>query len=437
MAESRSAGNAHCLGPQDIHESLPFSAALHSEIVRNSSLFRATFGAVWTVLACAAPGPPPVIPHVPAQIHLELRAPRGDQRLAVTVPWTEVRGVVGGGELAGADIILALDLSNSALHASGDDVDGDGVVGENRYEIRDPDKWARSYKSWVTDPDDSIARSEIATAKMLVRTLEPSGARFALVTYNSRAYIRTELGPAEPTLEALAKIRLSVDKTGSRLTKPLRKAKRILKRSRREGANQPLPAVLIFTDGLPTTISQRNQDRVRFRRLAEDLGEYGARVYVLGFGEEAPEDDQIGPILAEMTGGHHLHVTGERRGLEVLTGPQDWSLTHLSIANMTTNDEARAVRLFPDGSFDGFLKLQDGVNQIRVELEDNQGRSLVETRSVDFSSPAVASAEEQREGEAVLTRLRERLREIELAPSPDKEPRPERDVTVYPEDSED
>ena len=386
------------------------------------------------VLGCETPGPPPEIAHVDGKIHLALKAPLADQELSVAVPWLEVRGSVSGGELAGADVILALDLSNSALHASGYDVDGDGDIGENRYEIRDGDKWNRPYKIWVTDPDDSIARAELAAAETLVRALEPTGARFALITYHSRAYVKAELGPAADTLEAIGKIRLQVDKTGSRLTEPLRKAEWMLKRSRREGPNQPPPAVVLFTDGLPTTISQRSRDLVRFRALAEDLSEFGTRVYVLGFGEDAPEDDEIAPILASLTGGHHLHVNGDPSRLEVLTGPSNWDLLDLSIENLSGSEPARALRSFPDGSFDAFLKLREGENQVRVRLHDNHGRSLSETHRVIYRAPASASEEQLLEGEAILARLSERLREIELASS---RKRPSRTVTVSPDEDAD
>jgi hypothetical protein len=48
----------------------------------------------------------------------------------------------------------------------------------------------------------------------------------------------------------------------------------------------------------------------------------------------------------------------------------------VSLRNATTGGQAEAVRAFPDGSFDGYVRLAPGQNRIEVVARMEDGREL-------------------------------------------------------------
>ena len=77
--------------------------------------------------------------------------------------------------------------------------------------------------------------------------------------------------------------------------------------------------------------------------------------------------------------------------------------------NTTTGQSGRAIRTFPDGSFDGFVILADGVNRLRVTAIASDGRRATADRLVHFRK-----GEPGGDGQALLQELRRRTRETEL-----------------------
>src|SRR5262249_33760424 len=71
--------------------------------------------------------------------------------------WVQVAGRISSGMRAPCDLMIALDMSESAFLPSGVDVDGDGVVGvlSSRGIVRS-DGSHRPTRAWTTDPDDTV-----------------------------------------------------------------------------------------------------------------------------------------------------------------------------------------------------------------------------------------------------------------------------------------
>ena len=69
---------------------------------------------------------------------------------------------------------------------------------------------------------------------------------------------------------------------------------------------------------------------------------------------------------------------------------------------------------FPDGSFDGYLRLAPGENIVRVVATMAGGGELRETRSVYYERPERPTATDLREAEALRNDLRQRTVETEL-----------------------
>ena len=84
-------------------------------------------------------------------------------------------------------------------------------------------------------------------------------------------------------------------------------------------------------------------------------------------------------------------------------------LETLRVVNETTGAAARALRTFPDGSFDGFVEVAPGRNRIVFRATTSDGKSASAERVVvrsGSSTPADAAA--------LVRELRKRTRETEL-----------------------
>ena len=90
-------------------------------------------------------------------------------------------------------------------------------------------------------------------------------------------------------------------------------------------------------------------------------------------------------------------------------------LRELEIENVTTGRSARAVRLFPDGTFDGFAPLVPGENLLRVTVHDDSGASRSLERMVTFQKTSTDTAEARKRLELLLEQLRLRTLETQLA----------------------
>jgi hypothetical protein len=92
-------------------------------------------------------------------------------------------------------------------------------------------------------------------------------------------------------------------------------------------------------------------------------------------------------------------------------------LAELRIENRTSGQAARALRTFPDGSFDAFVPLEAGRNEIRVTAVATDGSRAALDRAVVYrpdvaQGPAGAALREEQQ--ALLAELRRRTREVEL-----------------------
>jgi hypothetical protein len=87
-------------------------------------------------------------------------------------------------------------------------------------------------------------------------------------------------------------------------------------------------------------------------------------------------------------------------------------LAGVKIANLTTGEGARALRTFPDGSFDGFLPLVAGTNRIRVEAIHVDGSRHAVERWVVLEPSGAAGPDQERLRQR-MEDLRSRTRELE------------------------
>jgi hypothetical protein len=107
-------------------------------------------------------------------------------------------------------------------------------------------------------------------------------------------------------------------------------------------------------------------------------------------------------------------------------------VARLTITNATTGVAARAVRLFPDGSFDGLVTLAEGENLLRVEAFASDGSGVRAERTVRRAA-GEAAAEEAARGRALLEQLRRRTAEMEAWAEVERRRQEQRrSITVQP-----
>ena len=327
-------------------------------------------------------------PRAAARPTLRIDAPAQDARLRQPDAVVRVRGRVGA-ELFGADVVLALDVSNSALLASGEDLDGDGVVGVTRTFAEDAGRFVTPHPAWTSDEDDSILRAERMAGQALVEALSARRDRIGVLTYTAQPHVRAAVGSPEQAQQAVASVPIVEDITGTDVARALRRATRLLDEASPATPRRPR-AIVLCSDGEPTVPPPRYSAKQRALREASQLAAQGIAFYVLAFGahldEERGKDDvEFLHALAEAGAGMWVRVRSPARLLEDLPPAEprpDW----LEVVNATTGESARSLRISPEGYFDALLPLAPGSNELRVEARWRDGRDEQASRQVHYEA---------------------------------------------------
>jgi hypothetical protein len=171
--------------------------------------------------------------------------------------------------------------------------------------------------------------------------------------------------------------------------------------------------ILLLSDGQPTVPSKSRGQREALE-LAEELGTLGVPVHAFALGKEALEEPDFYRSLAERSGGRFVPVERPAEVVSQLAGLRLTGLEAVSIRNQSSGETARALRLFPDGSFDAYVPLVPGQNRIAITASVEGGRSLAAERTVHFERPQAPTAEDERAAEALRQEIETRGVELEL-----------------------
>lgn len=332
----------------------------------------------------------------------------------------EVAGRAGARGREGFDLIVAIDLSDSTLDPSGIDLDEDGEFGvtdrgwlaalERRGNLpaRLTARLARGL-----DLEDSILAAELEATGALIDRLDSRRFRVGLVVFSDEAHWAAPLGSTPVALrKALAAVRIAAPDylRGTNLAAAVELATEALApEDAPPSAREKI--IVLLTDGRPT-LPIRGGPAFHAMRAAREAGMRGIRVHPVAIGPRALEAEDVLLEMARWSEGrlHRIEspadVAAQLRRLDLV------GLVSLEIRNVTSGESARAVRTFPDGSFDGFVQLAVGVNRLRVQAERKDGRKLVVERMVVLRSRGGSgdSALQERRLEA----LRRRTRELEM-----------------------
>src|SRR5262245_14729323 len=167
----------------------------------------------------------------PAQdaAHLELSEPPARETVRGPVGWVKVAGRVSSGVRPPCDLLIALDVSESAFLPSGVDVDGDGVVGVlSRRGMLRADGTRRPTRAWTTDPGDTVFELSRALARRVLESLSGEDTRVALMTFSEETRVRARLGSPDRALRALDALRIPTDPRATHIESAIRVGQDVL-----------------------------------------------------------------------------------------------------------------------------------------------------------------------------------------------------------------
>lgn len=348
---------------------------------RSSSLL------VFVLLLAPAPGA------VAAAPFLEVDAPRA-ARSTVDGNLIEIAGHGGNRKGSGHDVVIAIDVSESTLEDSGMELDGDGPRGGTDPALlewlasRGGERIARKLSS--QDFDDTVLAAELAAAGALVARLDPARFRVALVSFAEDARVLAALGSAPEELgEALSGLPrdLTMLGSGTNYQAAIETADRLL-RPELGTTDDRLRSIVFLSDGAPTRPVHGDRAERYALQAAIDAGRAGIRLFAFAIGPEAEAGLVVLERMAGWTSGRLERVTRPALIVNRLRQLDLVGLTELEVANSTTGGEARALRVFPDGSFDGFVELDPGPNRLVFRARDEEGAEHRVERLVTFRPSA-------------------------------------------------
>jgi hypothetical protein len=176
-------------------------------------------------------------------------------------------------------------------------------------------------------------------------------------------------------------------------------------------------SILLLSDGVPTLPPHDDRPAQFAIEAAQDAAIAGVRIFTFALGSDAESGLDLYRAIAATTGGRFERLARPVDAIARLRRVDLANLASVEIANETSGQPARAVRTFPDGSFDAFVRLVPGPNRLRVTAVAGDGARSTLHRDVRFDPPpagAVPDAALQAEQSALLAELRRRTAEVEL-----------------------
>lgn len=314
------------------------------------------------------------------RVYVEVDAPHSGDLVREPMALVEVRGWVGTGLRGRHDVMLVVDLSASAFRASGVDVDGDGLVGHTL-----PNPQADHPVLWTTDYGDTIVSAELEAARRLIERLDSRTTRMGLVTFGGNAKLEVPLGSSRAQLlAAVDAIPPLPNENGTYIYGALEEAIVAFGPKASAAAERRQRQILLLSDGVPTAPEPASAAQKTSVHAARNAARAGARISAFA----------LGPTAALRRAQFEEIVNANGGSLVVLDAPADivefvpymsWTrIATLELTNATTGAAGRALRLFPDGTFDGFAPLALGRNEIRLRAVSEGGEQQTVTRWVTF-----------------------------------------------------
>jgi len=352
---------------------------------------------------------------------LRVAEPAGPE-LRVDLPLVEVSGQAGARGLRGEDVVLVVDLSDSTVEPCGIDLDGDGEAGTTSPGMlewlgRQPDaKDSLVDRVERQDFDDSVLMAELAAAHSVVAQVDEGAFRVGIVAFSDHAWVVAPVGSSrEALVDGLDHLRWNFfyDLGRTDFAKAVRAATRAFPAqpaSAPGAAGARQRTILFLSDGA-------SDDRTPWEieegvlAAAREAAQQHVRVLAFALGPEAEQELDVYRGMAELSGGRFEKLDRPAQAAARLRAVDFAEVAELAVENLTTGAPARALRSFPDGSFDALVELAPGPNRLRFSARARSGSSEATERLVTYEKPAFASAAEEEAQRQRMVDLAAQLRE--------------------------
>ena len=364
----------------------------------------------------ALAGPALVPPSAGAQqqgknLFLDLDSPLAGDVIREPLPLCEVRGWAGTGLRGKHDVVIVLDRSGSTFRSSGMDVDGDGVVGHD-YATEMPEEIV----TWTSDFGDTILSAEIQAARRLIERLDPETTRMAIVSFGGNAELDAPLGSSREKLLAALDKPPRPNANGTYMYGAIEAALDAFNAAPAETGVRRQREILFLTDGVPTSPPDPPYAaQLTAVQAARNAARARARIYAYALGPIAGVALENFQEIVKANGGELLVLDSPGEIVEFVPYLSWTQIAKVELTNTTNGQAGRAVRLFPDGSFDGFAPLTPGKNELKLTAISQAGTRASLTRTITYDKTAADPAKleqfkKQLEVRAVETELYERAR---------------------------
>jgi len=345
------------------------------------------------------------------RIWAELERPFEFERVREPFGLVEVRGWAGTGIRGAHDVVIVIDRTASTFAPSGVDLDGDGLIGKT---VKVPTRYGQ-WISRVTDPDDSIARAQMIAARRLIERLNPESTRMGLVTFGRTERVKARLGSSrEELLAVLDHLPKRPERGGTYFYGALIASIKVFELGQPSENGARHRSIIFLSDGRPNEPPPPSFAAKAAVRASQHAAKANIRIYAFALGTEVAANPDVFLEMTRANGGELLIVENPGEIVEYVPHMSLSRLEKVEIENISTGRTARAVRLFPDGTFDGFAPLTPGENLLRVTIYGEAGTRSLE-RTVFFERTARDSAKGRRRLELLLEQLKIRTLETQLA----------------------
>ncbi len=361
---------------------------------------------------------------------IAVHEPKEGEVIRSAIEFAQIAGSGGIGTVIGQDVVIAIDESVSTFDATGRDVDGDGKVGRagafpkghpstprvvstGRVSLRPVRRRdANNVWRWSSDFGDTVIEAELLAARRLLEQLDPDTTRVAVITFAGKTNVLSQLTTPDEALEALDRYEVHLDWGGTNPTSALLEAVDVFTQPGRSSELRQRTVLLLSDGRLPH--SRRRIVRDRTLRAARLLGQFGIRVHAFSLGSSSDEAPEFLGKIAKHSGGRFISVENAAEVVSELSNLPLTGLANVAMRNLRTGESGRAVRVFPDGSFDGYLRLEPGENEFEVIAEMESGDQIALKRKIFFQAPDHPTTEDLAAARRMQEELGLRTTEIEL-----------------------
>ena len=174
-------------------------------------------------------------------------------------------------------------------------------------------------------------------------------------------------------------------------------------------------SIVLLSDGLPNRPLPRSAAYKAAIRAAVHAGNSRIRIYSFALGPETARNPGVFRDLTRANRGELMFVEQPGDVVDFVPYVSLTRLTHVEIDNLSLRRPARAIRLFPDGSFDGYAPLAVGENRLRITAFGEAGGQASTERSVYFEKLPSHTPGLSARSESLIEQMRTRTLETELA----------------------